>query len=163
MRDLASPPEGIADQVISGFGNAVYVSTSGSRLLKIDLPAGTVIEMSPEVPVATAVGGVSVAGALMDFALSGAAPADASPELIKGDSAPQPPIVAASGSQISVQVPWEAPAGASLSITFPRKSWSVRVGASRLRYLAGRTFFLHRTCVTLFTNSRPSRLQRSGD
>ena len=167
--DLVSPPEGVAESIISGFGNAVFVVTSTSRLLRIDLPGKTVTQLSPEVPVARLVSGVSAIGAILDFDISGAAPTDATPEVTGQVPVLNPPVIAASGSQITIQVPWEASAGSSLEITFPRNpgpfewvptEYAVALVAPSFYTLPGTQYIpvaIHQDFSALVTADSPAR------
>jgi uncharacterized protein (TIGR03437 family) len=114
---LTNEPEGIVRQTISGSGNVVFAATASGRILRIDLPGGTVSQLSAAVPHLEVAGGAVAPGSRLDISVSNA-PAGSVPVLNVPGGAPAP-VIAQSGALTTFQVPWEAAAGSTLKLSVP--------------------------------------------
>jgi uncharacterized protein (TIGR03437 family) len=105
----------VVDAVISGWGNVAFAATSAGRLLRIDVGTGAKAELIAAVPHLEVGFGARVPGGRIDVTVTG--PPAGDPALLGAGA--EAPIVARSGSTVTLQIPWEADPSSTVQLVVP--------------------------------------------
>ena len=112
MTKVTNESDGIVSAVISGDGRVAYAVTGGSRLLRIDVPSGTVTELAPSTPQVAGVylNGVVAGQPLTDAAVGSVLDLVVSGTITEADFCGHPGTIVP-GSGLRIQMPFDVPIG----------------------------------------------------
>jgi uncharacterized protein (TIGR03437 family) len=107
QRALTSVQDGVAEAVLSGFGNRAYAVTNDGALLEIDVASGKIDTLSPDAAQVTGVTGAFVPGAIVQ--LQGKHMVDSGGHVQVQADGVHLFSLGGDASSLFFQVPWELP------------------------------------------------------